>query len=141
MSFAIAIRPSARADLFAILEKDRAAGVRIADWLEDVEETQSQRLLDSLTINGYEDDTIDVRAVESLQRRGLNIWRVKLASDEGWLPYRILYAFDHRTMVYHVLRIVPRKGRSGYQHELSDPITQGCIDDIGKLGIPLLPRR
>jgi len=135
MRYQIAIRPDAKLDVKRILETDRESGIRIANWLQSIREDQG--ILDRLSDEGFDDGEIDVKSIQCLQRKCLNVWRVKITGTDKWVPYRILYVFDHSKHIYHVLRVVARKD---YNYKMNDPITEGCINAIRKLGIPDLPR-
>lgn len=129
--FAIATRQSAKEDIRDILARDRSAGMAIVHWLERAKE--DQEIMDQLWSHGHEDEEISVSKFQALQGQGLNAWRIKLRKAKDWLPYRILYAYDHINLVFYVLRVVPRPP---FDYDRNDSVTNGCINDIKKLGIP-----
>jgi hypothetical protein len=133
--YGLQIHKGANADIREILQRDGRVGGQIVAFLQELEVDQA--LLDSLNLDGYEDDRITVRMVVRLQHDRWNAWRLTLRDlepPEGKLPYRILYAFDHVRLVYHVLAVAHRS--TAYDDEILDRVCAACES----LGIPRLPR-
>jgi hypothetical protein len=92
-------------------------------------------LLDRLTQEDFEssaDIRFSVDAVESLQRIGLNVWRLKI-----WTPsndvifYRVIYAYDKTTNDYSVLGVI----RRDTDYEPEHPRLQRIIAAYEDLGL------
>lgn len=132
--YGLQIHRDAQADLRALLGSDESAAGQIVAFLEELRGDQT--LLDSLSIRGYEDERITVKWVDKLQHKRWNVWRLTvcdLRPPEKKLPYRILYAFDGPSRVYHILAV---KHRSfDYDDATLDRACAVCQD----LGIAPLP--
>jgi hypothetical protein len=135
--YALAIDKDAKADLAALLVRDRAAALEILAVLQEIEADQG--ILSSLSDDGYADGRIDVCMVRNLQRATWNIWRLKVFCIDpppSTLPYRIIYAFDAPRGVYYVLAIMHRDQDYERDHQLIGRI-QAAYE---RLGIYKLPR-
>lgn len=129
------IYKDAQRDVLEILRGDQHAGGQIAAFLQELRDDQD--LLDSLNIEGYEDDRISVRMLVKLQRQRWNAWRLTLRDiypPQAKLPYRILYAFDGRRRIYHILAVMHRD--KDYDDDTLDRVCSACKS----LGIDPLPR-
>ena len=116
----------------------RAAGI-IAAYLGEI--ADDLYLLDSLSIHEFEegDGKFTVSQVFYLQDRGWNVWRLKLFALEPRhrvLEYRVLYAFDARKKVYHVLAIMHRD----QDYENDPKLIARIKNDYDRLGIYHPPR-
>jgi hypothetical protein len=77
-----------------------------------------------------------VDAVDEHQRAGRNIWRLKAWNlDQQTIPYRVIYAYDHRNDAYLVLGILPREFAYDTQHERVREIVR-LYDELGLSRIP-----
>jgi hypothetical protein len=133
--YGLQIYRDAQADVLAILRDDPRAGGQIVAFLEEL--GCDQALLDSLNIEGYEDDRITVKSLVRLQKQRWNAWRLTLRDlepPESNLPYRILYAFDGRRSIYHILAVMHRD--RDYDDNTIDRACAACE----ALGIDPLPR-
>lgn len=135
----LVIHDTAGDDLCALAERDKDGAARIAVFLQEL--AGDQDALDKLTVDHYEDTEINVCQIYSLQRRGLNLWRVKLAAIEDelqWSPYRIIYAFDTARRWIWILGI-GKKGRGGFSYDQSDPIIRRVLETYDRLGLNRIP--
>lgn len=135
--YRLQIHRDANNDIREILKCDRRVGGQIVAFLQELE--GDQLLLDNLNIDDYEDDRITVRMLVQLQREPnrWNAWRFTLRDvepPENKLPYRVLYAFDHTRLVYHILAVVHRS--TAYDDKTLDRVCAACQS----LGIARLPR-
>lgn len=87
----------------------------------------SQDKLDTLTIHGYGDDQTAPYSISKVQeywKDGLDIWRIKIwALEDVTLRYRIIYVYEWRKQIYHILAIAPRS----FNYERDHPITQRVL--------------
>ena len=133
--YGLQIHKDAKSDIDLLLESDPSAAAQIVAFLQEL--SGDNYLLDALTIQEYDDNRISVKKVEKLQRERWNVWRLTLCDlhpPEDRLPYRILYAFDGRARVYHVLAI--RHRSIVYDDNTLDRACNACQ----RLGISPLPR-
>jgi len=134
--YGLQIHKDADADIRALMGSDKRAALQIVAFLQEL--SGDQELLDALTIEGFEDERITIKMVVQLQSVLWNAYRLTvqdLEPPEDKLPYRILYAFDSRRRIYHVLAIRPRS--IAYDDATLDRACAAC----GSLGIDPLPRR
>lgn len=62
-------------------------------------------------------------------KAGYNIWRLKVWEvPYGSLPYRIVYAYEPRSLQYHVLAIVHRNFNYKPDHEITKRILKAYAD-------------
>jgi mRNA-degrading endonuclease RelE of RelBE toxin-antitoxin system len=110
---------------------ERDAAAFITAFLQEAKNNQT--ILDKLSVHRHQDNSIDVQRFQTYWQKGKNLWRLKLVSlmDFG-LPYRIIYAFDHRIKTYFILGIVNRD----FEYDEKDPRTQRIISIYDKLGVP-----
>ncbi len=60
---------------------------------------------------------------------GYNIWRLKVWEvPHGSLPYRIVYAYEPRSLRYHVLAVVHRNFNYKSDHEITKRILKAYAD-------------
>lgn len=129
------VHSDAKADLEKIRETDPETAADLLVFLQELQGDQD--LLDRLSQHGYSTEAsdwvenIDVQRIQSLWRRGLNLWRLKLwdLEREG-LKYRVVYAFVPKGRVYHVLAIV---ARTDFNYELDHPVTQRVLTALADL--------
>lgn len=119
------IHDDAEDDLEQLFDDDSETAARIVALLQELE--GSQDLLDRLTkrhFGAYQTEDFHVDEWVDQQRRGRNIWRIKIwdLEDKG-IRYRIVYAFVPNKHHYHVLAIAPR----GFDYDAKDPISQRII--------------
>ena len=134
IKYGLQIHKDAQGHVAALFQTDPVAAGQIVAFLQEL--SGDQELLDSLNIEDYEDDKITVKMVVQLQQKRWNAWLLTLRDanpPEDKLPYRILYAFDGKTRVYHVLAVRPRK--VAYNDDTLDRACAACRS----LGIDPLP--
>lgn len=75
----------------------------------------------------------EVKRYEEMQRRGYNIFTVKVQTDDGrWPPYRALIGFNAQTSTYYVLAVAHRE----ISYERNDPLFTDVIQRYERAGIP-----
>jgi mRNA-degrading endonuclease RelE of RelBE toxin-antitoxin system len=135
ITYGIQLHLDARRDLADLFKSDPKAAGQILAFLEEVQGDED--LLEAFSDHEFEDDRITVKMVVQMQRERWNGWRVTLRDvepPERILPYRILYAFDAKRRVYHVLGIKPR----GIAYD--DATLDRACEICKSLGIDPLPR-
>lgn len=93
MSTPLIIHPSAQDDLRSIKGVDRVAAARITTAIRTMKDDKDLQavLLDRSALWG----DYDIQKWVSQQRRGNNLWRLKIwETEEQALSYRIIYAFQ-----------------------------------------------
>ena len=132
--YGLEVYRDATADLASLMASDRKAALRIAVVLQEIGDDQN--LLDLLNVEGHEDERFGVKAVVELQRSRWNAYRLTIKDLElgTILPYRVLYAFDGKCRIYHVLAVKPRG--IAYNAATIDRAIAACRS----LGIEPLPR-
>lgn len=122
----VQIHRDAKADLEAI--GSHWIADKIYAFLQEARERPE--LLDTFTVDRHPRvgvDQHDVRQWVDQQRRGRNLWRIKLATleDEGH-HYRIVYAVNPRTKNHFVLGVV-RRDRRKFDYDADDPFTKRVV--------------
>lgn len=129
--FTLVKHDDAIADLEALWQRDIDAAAYIEAFLEQLE--NDQYLLDSLTVQKFFDDTMDVQHFAEHWGQGRNLWRLKFIEfDNPALSYRIIYAFEPSISRYHILGVVNRD--FGYRND--DDRTRRIIAAYTGLDIP-----
>ena len=115
------IHNDAEEDLERLWASEPDAASRIGVLLEELE--GNSKLLDRLTqqdFGAYGLEDFHVTKWQEQQRKGRNLWRVKIWDLEKMgIRYRIVYAFIARQQDYSVLGIVPREFNYDASHELT----------------------
>jgi hypothetical protein len=125
----------AKADLDAIWDSDPDAAATITTLLQEAKTNQS--ILDSFScqdfgLSGFE--RYHVTQWFEQQRKGRNLWRLKVWELEGeWPLYRVIYAFHPLTHIYYVLGVFKRD----FNYDETDPRTQRVLAVYDRLGIPV----
>lgn len=137
------IHDDATGDLREILVANRAAGVRMAAFLNQLRADQD--LLDRLSQSDYggsparprpKSATFNVGVWVAAQQKGMNLWRLRCFTDEI-LGYRLIYAFLPTTDQYVLLAIAEKADitdkddeRFDYElkHEIAVRITNSYRD-------------
>ena len=129
----IEITDPAKLDLDRLYDEDEDAAAEIETALDEI--SNDQRLLERLTTKKFRSpDTpdFDVDRFEELWQQGLNLFRLKFWDWEGGLlPYRVLYAYDPRNDIYHVLAVVHRDHAYNTKH----PTVQRVVSQYHELGL------
>lgn len=126
------------------LENDVALITTFLDQIEDSEEAQW-----SLTEykGEHPDPLFNVRAIDFLQRRGYNVYRIRPLRRIS--SYRIIYAYDNELDEIHILAYTRKKPPDSprgidperYDYEPDHPLSQRICDEYDRLQIPRLPSR
>lgn len=129
--FKLYVHEHAQADLEELWSADLAAAARIAALLQELKGNQD--LLDRLTQHDFGRNgtaAFHVSMFQEQQRKGRNLWRVKLWDlEHQGLSYRVVYAFVAQKHIYHVLAIAPRR----FNYDERHPLTQRIIRDCDEL--------
>jgi mRNA-degrading endonuclease RelE of RelBE toxin-antitoxin system len=132
--FRLTMHRDAEDDLDRLFTDDPDAAADVAVLIEEI--AGDQYRLDSLSIDGHVDDRMDVAMFRSMQKRRLNLWRLKAGElSADWLSYRIIYAFDAPKKAYHILAIIHR----GTDYERDRPLIDRLERAYHGLGLPMLP--
>lgn len=114
------------------METDKAAGGKVLALLQQAK--HDIRIVDSLLDHDFGADHTAPYHVSKwfdFWNAGYNIWRLKIWSEpRGSLRYRIVYAYEPRTLQYHVLAIVHRNFDYKRDHEITSRIRK-AYQDLG----------
>lgn len=106
------------------METDKFAGGKILALLQQAKHDPT--IIDSLLDQNFGDDHSAAYHVSKwfeFWNAGYNIWRLKIwIEPKGSLRYRIVYAYEPRTLQYHVLAIVHRDFDYKRDHEITNRI-------------------
>jgi hypothetical protein len=131
----LSIHRDAASDLLQLMASDSAAAGKIAALLQQAK--CDPNIIDSLLDHDFGADHSTAYHVSkwfAFWNSGYNIWRLKIWEvPRGSLPYRIVYAYEPRTLQYYVLAIVHRNFDYKRDHE----ITQRIRKAYEELGIPV----
>lgn len=129
------MHPDAAGDLRGLMARDKPTAGKIAALLQQAKCDPS--IIDSLLDHDFGADNSAAYHVSkwfAFWNSGYNIWRLKIWEvPKGSLPYRIVYAYEPRTLQYYVLAIVHRNFDYKRDHE----ITQRIRKAYEELGIPV----
>lgn len=130
----LVLHRGAVADLDRIGKTDPATQDELYVLLQEVK--ADQNLLEALTVKDFglaRDQRFHVDAWAAQQRRGRNLWRLKLWDLEKLgIRYRVVYAFDPRIHRYFVLAVLPRE----FDYDENHPRVQELLAVYDRLGIP-----
>ena len=129
------MHPDAAGDLRGLMARDKPMAGKIAALLQQAK--CDPNIIDSLLDHDFGADHSTAYHVSkwfAFWNSGYNIWRLKIwEAPRGSLPYRIVYAYEPRTLQYYVLAIVHRNFDYKRDHE----ITQRIRKAYEELGIPV----
>lgn len=112
-----------------MVSDSKAAG-RLAALLQQAK--HDPRIIDSLLDHDFGADhtaTYHVSKWFEFWKVGYNIWRLKVWEiPKGSLPYRIVYAYEPKSLQYHVLAIVHRSFNYQPGHEITKRILKAYAD-------------
>lgn len=117
------IHPDAAEDLRQLMVNDRFAAGKIAALLQQAK--HDPKLIDSLLDHDFGAEHSAAYHVSKWQefwKVGYNIWRLKVWLERGSLRYRIVYAYEPRSLQYYVLAIVHRNFDYKRDHEITNRI-------------------
>ncbi len=131
----LSIHPDAANDLRQLIATDQFAAGKVAALLQQAK--HDPEIIATLLDHDFGDDHSAAYHVSkwlTFWNAGYNLWRLKIwIEPSGSLRYRIVYAYEPRTLRYHVLAIVHRD--FDYQHD--HDITQRIIKAYRGLGIAI----
>ena len=107
----LTIHPDAANDLRQLMVSDLFAGSKVAALLQQAK--HDPKIIDSLLDHDFGvDQTADYHVSKWFEfwNIGFNIWRLKIwIEPKGSLRYRIIYAYEPKSLQYYVLAIVHRE--------------------------------
>lgn len=131
----ITLHPDAGFDLRRMMEGgslEREAAGRIAALLQQIK--ADPVLLDKLTDHDFgakASAAFHVQKWLAFWNCGYDIWRLKVWEiPRGSLPYRVVYAFEPRRMLFHVLAVVHRDFNYDPRHTITKRILR-AYEDLG----------
>lgn len=126
----LSIHPDAAADLRQLMATDKFAAGKVLALLQQAK--QDPKIIDSMLDHDFGEDhsaPFHVSKWFEFYNAGYNIWRLKIwIEPKGSLRYRIVYAYEPKTLQYHVLAIVHRDFDYKSDHEITRRIRQAYKD-------------
>lgn len=126
------IHPDAAGDLRQLMVKDSSAAGKVAALLQQVK--YDPKIVASLLDHDFGVDRTAIYHVSKwfeFWNVGYNIWRLKVwLEPKGSLPYRIVYAYEPKSLQYYVLAIVHRDFDYKRDHEITTRILK-AYQDLG----------
>jgi hypothetical protein len=117
----LSIHPDAVADLRLLKENDTFAAGKVLALLQQAK--RDPRLIESLLDHDFGADHSAAHHVSKwfeFWNSGYNIWRLKIWMEpKGSLAYRIVYAYEPKSLQYHVLAVVHRNFEYKSDHEIT----------------------
>ncbi len=108
--YTLSFHPDAKTDLETLWRTSEAAAALIAALIEEIQ--GDPRKLDALTDHDFgakQTKRFHVSKWVRMWKQGLDLWRLKDWSLEALhLPYRIVYAYNPKTMSFHLLAVCHR---------------------------------
>lgn len=131
----LTVHTDAADDLRQLMAQDRFAGGKVLALLQQAKCDPS--IIDSLLDHDFGAEHTAPYHVSKWQefwRVGYDLWRLKIWTEpKGSLRYRIVYAYEPRTLQYHVLAIVHRN----FNYERDHEITQRILKAYKDLGLTI----
>ncbi|WP_202636731.1 hypothetical protein [Rugosibacter aromaticivorans] len=128
----LTIHPDAADDIRRLMQSDRFAAGKVVALLQQAK--ADPKVIDSLLEHGFGADHAAAYHVSKwleLFKIGYNIWRLKIwIEPKGSLRYRIVYAYEPKSLQYHVLAIVHRDFDYKTDHEITKRILK-AYNDLG----------
>ncbi len=129
------IHPDAVDDLRELMKTDKFAAGRVLALLQQIK--HDPKLIESLLDQDFGADhsaPYHVTKWYEFWNAGYNIWRLKIWLDpKGSLRHRIVYAYEPKTLQYHVVAVVHRD----FDYQRDHEITRRIIRTYRDLGIPV----
>lgn len=126
----LTIHPDAAGDLRRLMARDRFAAGKVAALLQQAK--HDPKIIDSLLDHDFgADHTTAYHVSKWLEfwNIGYNIWRLKIwIEPKGSLRYRIVYAYEPKSLQYYVLAIVHRNFDYKSDHEITNRILNAYRD-------------
>ncbi|GHD61750.1 hypothetical protein GCM10017083_49530 [Thalassobaculum fulvum] len=133
----LVVDEGAQADLIEIRRSDQRAAAAILTALQEA--SSGPDGLESLTIDGFENDWYEVSYVRFFGKEGLNVWRLKEGFlEEGWRAYRVVYGVDYARESIIILAVVSRDWN--YDKSETDPQSARIRAAYERHGISNIPR-
>ena len=112
------------------MASDRFAGGKVAALLQQAK--HDPKIIDSLLDHDFGADRTTAYHVSKwfeFWNIGYNIWRLKIwIESRGSLRYRIVYAYEPKSLQYYVLAIVHRNFDYKSDHEITNRILNAYRD-------------
>jgi mRNA-degrading endonuclease RelE of RelBE toxin-antitoxin system len=126
----LTIHPDAADDLRKLMQTDPFAAGKVLALLQQAK--HDPKIIDSLLDHDFGTEHTAPYHVSKWQefwRIGYDLWRLKIwLEPKGSLRYRIVYAYDPRSLQYHVLAIVHRDFNYESDHEFTQRILKAYKD-------------
>lgn len=126
----LTIHPDAANDLRQLMLSDRFAAGKLAALLQQAK--HDPKIIDSLLDHDFGADHTAAYHVSKwyeFWNVGFNIWRLKIwIEPKGSLRYRIVYAYEPKSLQYYVLAIVHRDFDYKSDHEITSRILKAYKD-------------
>jgi hypothetical protein len=129
----LTIHADAADDLRQLMLNDPLAAGKVIALLQQAK--HDPKIIDSLLDHDFGANytaTYHVSKWYEFWNAGFNIWRLKIWTEpRGSLPYRIVYAYEPKSLQYHVLAVVHRN----FNYKRDHAITNRIVDAYKDLGI------
>jgi len=126
----LTIHPDAADDLRQLMANDRFAAGKVTALLQQAK--RDPKIIDSLLDHDFGADhsaTYHVSKWYEFWNVGFNIWRLKIwTAPKGSLVYRIVYAYEPKSLQYYVLAVVHRDFDYKRDHEITSRILKAYKD-------------
>lgn len=128
----LSIHADAAEDLRQLMATDKFAAGKVLALLQQAK--RDPKIIESLLDHDFGGDHSAAYHVSKwfeFWNAGYNIWRLKIWMEpKGGLRYRIVYAYEPRTLQYHVLAIVHRDFDYKNDHDITRRIHK-AYNDLG----------
>ncbi len=126
----LTIHPDAADDIRQLMLNDRYAAGKVVALLQQAK--HDPKIIASLLDHDFGADHTTAYHVSKwyeFWNAGLNIWRLKIwLEPKGSLRYRIVYAYEPKSLQYYVLAIVHRDFDYKSDHEITSRILKAYKD-------------
>lgn len=126
----LSIHPDAAADIRQLMATDKFAAGKVVALLQQAKADPA--IIDSLLDHDFGADHAAAYHISKwfeFWNVGYNLWRLKIWMEpKGSLRYRIVYAYEPRTLQYHVLAVVHRDFDYKRDHEITSRILKAYKD-------------
>lgn len=126
----LTIHPDAADDLKKLMLSDQFAAGKVLALLQQAK--HDPKIIDSLLDHDFGAEhsaAYHVSKWYEFWNVGLNIWRLKIwIEPKGSLRYRIVYAYEPKSLQYYVLAVVHRDFDYNTNHEITSRILKAYKD-------------
>ena len=126
----LTIHPDAADDIRQLMLNDRFAAGKVVALLQQAK--HDPKIIASLLDHDFGADHTTAYHVSKwyeFWNAGLNIWRLKIwLEPQGSLRYRIVYAYEPKSLQYYVLAVVHRDFDYKRDHEITNRILKAYKD-------------